>query len=54
METVSLKCRICKKVTKHTLFEDLKPAEDHGLCQCRTCGVMGVESLIGVKKDGEI
>lgn len=45
METVSLKCRKCKKVQPHTLFNDLSDMPNHGLVQCRGCGVMGVEEL---------
>ena len=45
METVSLTCRKCKKKVAHTLFSDLSDMPNHGLVQCRTCGVMGVEEL---------
>lgn len=48
METLKLKCRICKSIQNHTIFANEVPMPDNvALVQCRGCGVMGVEKLDG-------
>ena len=44
MEQIWLKCRVCKKKTKHAKFEDdMNLPKDKALVQCYECEVMGIE-----------
>lgn len=41
-----LRCRKCKKKTEHIVFTDkFNLPENHYLCQCYECEVMGVEMV---------
>jgi hypothetical protein len=56
MQTLSIKCRVCKKKTKHGDLDanhEMKLGDGISLVQCLACGVMGIER-IEVKDNGEI
>jgi hypothetical protein len=43
MEKLRFQCRVEKKVTNHSVFEDEFPlGDDVVLVQCLSCGVMGI------------
>lgn len=55
MQTLSLKCRVCKKKTKHGDLDadhEMKLGDGVSLVQCLSCGVMGIER-IETKSDDE-
>ena len=44
MQQIYLKCRKCKRKTKHAVFEDdMNLPDDKALVQCYECEVMGIE-----------
>lgn len=46
MQQLSLKCRKCKRTTKHVVFEDdMNLPDNKRLVQCYECEVMGIEQL---------
>lgn len=48
MQTLSIKCRICKKKTKHgnlNAENEMKLGDGVALVQCLECGVMGIEQI---------
>lgn len=54
MQVLSIKCRVCKKITKHgdlDANDEMKLGDGVSLVQCLACGVMGIEQ-IEVKENG--
>ena len=50
MEKLRFRCRVENKVTDHAIFEgEFVMAPDVALCQCLSCGVMGVNALADAK-----
>lgn len=48
MQTLSIKCRVCKKTTKHgnlNAENEMKLGDGVALVQCLECGVMGIYRL---------
>lgn len=48
MQTLSIKCRVCKKQTKHGILDagyEMKLGDGISLVQCLKCGVMGIEQI---------
>lgn len=48
MQTLSIKCRVCKKKTKHADLDaanEMKLGDGVALVQCAECGVMGIEQI---------
>mgnify|MGYP006288192339 CR=1 FL=1 len=46
MQQIYLKCRKCKRKTKHAIFEDdYNLPHDKALVQCYECEVMGIEQV---------
>ena len=48
MQVLSIKCRVCKKVTKHGDLDanhEMKLGDGISLVQCLACGVMGIEQI---------
>ena len=48
MQTLSIKCRVCKKKTKHGDLDaanEMKLGDGISLVQCLECGVMGIEQV---------
>lgn len=44
MQQIYLKCRKCKKKTKHAVFnDDMNLPDDKALVQCYECEIMGIE-----------
>lgn len=48
MQLLKLKCRVCKKMTKHTNLNaanEMQLGDGVALVQCSECGVMGIEQI---------
>ena len=46
MQQIYLKCRKCKRKTKHAVFnDDMNLPDDKALVQCYECEVMGIELI---------
>lgn len=48
MQTLSIKCRVCKKTTKHgnlNAENEMQLGDGVALVQCLECGVMGIEQI---------
>ena len=46
MQQIYLKCRKCKRKTKHAVFDDeMNLPDDKALVQCYECEVMGIEII---------